>query len=102
MIPSLGASGAISGVMCAYLVLHPHRQVTIFMVRIVTQVPGFIAVGLWIIFQIISSFGSETSIAYGAHIGRFIFGAILAKPFTLGRLAESRCPLGRQSHRYRR
>ena len=57
MIPSLGASGAISGVMGAYLVLHSRRRVTVLLLRMVTQVPGFVAVGLWFLFQIISSLG---------------------------------------------
>ncbi len=89
LIPSLGASGAISGVMGAYLLLHPKRQVTVLIIRIVTQVPGFVAVGMWFLFQLISSFGIlggvETGVAYGAHIGGFIAGAVLAKPFMMGR-----------------
>ena len=89
MIPSLGASGAISGVMGAYLLLHPKRRVTVLMFRFVTQVPGYVAVGLWFVFQVISSLGvlggMETGVAYGAHIGGFIAGAALAKPFMLGR-----------------
>ena len=89
LIPSLGASGAISGVMGAYLVLHPKRRVTVLLVRIVTHVPGFVAVGIWIVFQVISSFGTNTGVAYGAHIGGFVAGAILAKPFTLGRPTQS-------------
>jgi membrane associated rhomboid family serine protease len=92
LIPSLGASGAISGVMGAYLVLHPRRRVTVLLFRIVTQVPGFVAVGMWFVFQIISSMGvlggtgSGGGVAYGAHIGGFIAGAALAKPFLLGRV----------------
>jgi membrane associated rhomboid family serine protease len=92
LIPSLGASGAISGVMGAYLVLHPRRRVTVLLFRIVTQVPGFVAVGIWFVFQIISSMGvlggmgSGGGVAYGAHIGGFIAGAALAKPFLLGRV----------------
>ncbi|GAG34523.1 unnamed protein product, partial [marine sediment metagenome] len=86
MIPSLGASGAISGVMGAYLLLHPRRRVTVLLVRVVTQVPGFVAVGLWFLFQIISSLGAlggaGGGVAYGAHIGGFIAGVVLAKPFT--------------------
>ena len=87
-IPCLGASGAISGVMGAYLVMHPHRRVTVLLLRIVTQVPGFVAVGVWILFQLISGLGvlggSSPGVAYGAHIGGFIAGALLAKPFMLG------------------
>ena len=90
MIPSLGASGAISGVMGAYLVLHPQRRVTVILFRLITQVPGFVAVGLWFVFQVISGLGmlggmESGGVAYGAHIGGFIAGAILAKPFLVGR-----------------
>jgi rhomboid family protein len=96
--PSLGASGAISGVMGAYLVLHPHRRVTVLLFRLVTEVPGFVAVGIWIVFQLISSLGflggmqEGGGIAYAAHIGGFIVGAALAKPFTFGRETPSRTP----------
>ena len=89
MVPSLGASGAISGVMGAYLVMHPKRRVTVLLFRFVTQVPGFVAVGMWFVFQVVSSLGvlggMDTGVAYGAHIGGFIAGAALAKPFMLGR-----------------
>lgn len=87
-IPCLGASGAISGVMGAYLVLHPGRRVTVLLFRIITQVPGYVAVGMWFLFQVISSLGvlggGDSGVAYGAHIGGFIFGAILAHPFLIG------------------
>lgn len=88
-IPSLGASGAISGVMGAYLVLHPHRRVTVLLLRILTNVPGYVAVGLWFVFQVVSGLGllggMEIGVAYGAHIGGFVAGAALAKVFMLGR-----------------
>ena len=95
LIPSLGASGAISGVMGAYLVLHPHRRVTVLLLRVVTQVPGFVAVGIWFAFQVVSGLsmlgGAQSGVAYGAHIGGFLAGAVLAKPFMLGRdRAENR------------
>ncbi|TWU25706.1 rhomboid family intramembrane serine protease [Bythopirellula polymerisocia] len=85
LIPCLGASGAISGVMGAYLVLHPHRQVMVLLFRFVTDVPGYVAVGMWFAFQVISGLGllggDQQGVAYGAHIGGFITGAILAAPF---------------------
>jgi membrane associated rhomboid family serine protease len=88
LIPSLGASGAISGVMGGYLLLHPHRKVTVLLFLMMTQVPGYVAVGIWFVFQIISSLqalgGSGDGVAYGAHIGGFIAGAALVKLFTLG------------------
>src|SRR6478736_9899604 len=55
-IPSLGASGAISGVMGAYLVLHPKRRVTVLMLRMIMNVPGYVAVGLWFLFQLVSGY----------------------------------------------
>ena len=89
MIPSLGASGAISGVMGAYLVLHARRRVRILLLRMVTDVPGFVAVGLWFVFQIFSSLaalgGADGGVAYGAHIGGLVAGVVLAKPFMIGR-----------------
>ncbi len=96
-IPSLGASGAISGVMGGYLVLHPHRRVTVIMLRMLTEVPGYVAVGLWFVFQLISAFGvigrgpqAGGGVAFMAHIGGFIAGVILVKLFTVGRRVEAR------------
>jgi membrane associated rhomboid family serine protease len=93
LIPSLGASGAISGVMGAYLVLHSQRRVTVLILRMVTQVPGIVAVGMWFAFQIIAGLGvlggESDGVAYGAHIGGFLAGVVLAKPFMLGRPASA-------------
>ncbi len=82
-IPTLGASGAISGILGAYLVLFPRNRVTVFIFRFVTQVPALAAIGLWIVFQLISGFGaavisSETvgGVAYLAHIGGFAAGVV--------------------------
>jgi membrane associated rhomboid family serine protease len=90
-IPSLGASGAISGVMGGYLVMHPHRRVRVIMLRMLTTVPGFVAVGLWFLFQLISAFGvigqgpqSGGGVAFMAHIGGFISGAVLVRLFAIG------------------
>jgi membrane associated rhomboid family serine protease len=90
-IPSLGASGAISGVMGGYLLLHPKRRVRVILLRVLTDVPGWVAVGLWFLFQIVSSLevlgGANSGVAYGAHIGGFLAGMALAKPFLIGRPA---------------
>ena len=91
LIPSLGASGAISGVLGAYIVLHPHRRVTVILFRFLTDVPAYVAIGIWFAFQLISGLGilgggSEMGgVAYAAHIGGFIAGLLLVKVFTLGR-----------------
>ena len=84
LIPSLGASGAISGVMGAYLVLFPKNRVNaVFFVRVVA-VPASVVLGLWIAFQFFngagSLFASEQTggVAYGAHIGGFIAGVVVA------------------------
>jgi membrane associated rhomboid family serine protease len=77
-VPSLGASGAISGVMGAYLVLHPQRRVTVILLRIITHVPAYVAVGLWFAFQVVNSLVAGSTgdgVAYAAHIGGFIAGA---------------------------
>jgi membrane associated rhomboid family serine protease len=96
-IPSLGASGAISGVMGGYLVLHPHRRVRVLMFRMVTDVPGYVAVGLWFVFQLISAFGvigqgpqSGGGVAFMAHIGGFIAGVVLVKLFATGSPPQAR------------
>jgi len=84
VIPTLGASGAISGVLGAYLVMFPSNKVTVIMLRFVPmQVPAIVAIGLWAVFQFISGFGAiavtdETTggVAYMAHIGGFVAGVI--------------------------
>ena len=79
--------------MGAYLLLHPKRRVTVLVVRMVMDVPGYVAVGLWFLFQIISGLGvlggMQSGVAYGAHIGGFLAGLALAKPFMLGRPSTS-------------
>jgi membrane associated rhomboid family serine protease len=91
LIPSLGASGAISGVLGAYLLLFPTRRVMVIISWFVTQVPAFLAIGLWFVFQLISGLGvlgsgsQQGGVAYAAHIGGFISGLILVYPFLIGR-----------------
>jgi membrane associated rhomboid family serine protease len=90
-IPSLGASGAISGVMGGYLVLHTHRRVRVIVLRMLTEVPAYVAVGMWFALQLISAFGvigqgpqSGGGVAFMAHIGGFIAGVVLVKLFAVG------------------
>jgi rhomboid family protein len=91
LIPSLGASGAISGVLGGYILLFPTRRVTVLLSYFVTQVPAFIAIGLWFVFQLISGLGmlgsgsQQGGVAYAAHIGGFIAGLALIKVFEIGR-----------------
>jgi membrane associated rhomboid family serine protease len=83
-IPGVGASGAIAGVMAAYLVLFPRAQVrTILGYGYVTRVPAIIMIGLWAVTQLFSGLnvlgaGSDVGgVAYWAHIGGFISGLVL-------------------------
>jgi membrane associated rhomboid family serine protease len=90
-IPSLGASGAISGVLGGYILLFPFRRVTVLLFRLLTTVPAWVALGLWFAFQFINGLGvlgggsQVGGVAYGAHIGGFIAGLALVYVFTLGR-----------------
>jgi len=84
-IPSLGASGAISGVLGGYLLLFPRRRVRVILIRFVTNVSALVAIGIWIVFQIISGMGvlggEAGGVAYAAHIGGFFAGLLLIKLF---------------------
>lgn len=88
VIPMLGASGAISGVLGGYLLLFPTRRVRALIFNFLTEVPAFVALGLWIGFQILQGYfaSSETGgVAYAAHIGGFVAGLVLIKIFAIGR-----------------
>ena len=82
-VPNLGASGAIAGVLGAYILLFPQGKVKVLQGQGVIQVSALIVIGLWIVLQLFSGFGSITSaaqtggVAYMAHIGGFIAGFVL-------------------------
>jgi membrane associated rhomboid family serine protease len=84
VIPNLGASGAISGVLGAYLVLFPRNRVHAVFFFQVVAIPAVLALGLWIVLQFVNGFGAIAAteqtggVAYGAHIGGFVAGAVMA------------------------
>jgi membrane associated rhomboid family serine protease len=93
-IPTVGASGAISGVLGGYLLLFPRNRVRVLTRGGVTAVPAFVTLGLWIVIQVLSSLGSlgartgDTEgggVAYLAHVGGFVAGLVLVKLFAAGR-----------------
>jgi len=90
LVPSLGASGAISGVLGGYILLHPKRRVTVILFRFLTDVPAYVAIGIWFAFQLISGLGilgggnQEGGVAYAAHVGGFLAGLVLIKFFDAG------------------
>ena len=88
-VPMIGASGAIAGVLGAYFLLYPRAHVLtlvffFFFVDII-RIPALVFLGLWFVFQILSS-GAGGGIAWYAHIGGFIGGAVLVKLFKTKRL----------------
>lgn len=88
LVPSLGASGAISGVMGGYLLLYPTRRVNALLGWFIVAIPSWVALGMWIALQVVSGFGSlggqQDNVAYAAHIGGFAAGFLLIKLFDRG------------------
>jgi membrane associated rhomboid family serine protease len=91
-VPTIGASGAIAGVMGGYFVLYPRSRVItllpIFLFIQIVEVPAVVFLGLWFLLQLVSGVGSQLAatpgqaaggIAFWAHIGGFIVGAALVK-----------------------
>jgi len=87
LVPSLGASGAISGILGGYILLFPRRAVRVWFLLGIISLPAFLVVGIWFVFQVINGMGmlggneAEGGIAYAAHIGGFIAGLFLVKLF---------------------
>jgi membrane associated rhomboid family serine protease len=82
-VPNLGASGAIAGVLGAYILMFPKGKVRVLQGQGVIQVPALIVIGLWIVLQFFSGIGSIANtaesggVAYMAHIGGFLAGFVL-------------------------
>ena len=94
-IPNLGASGAIAGVLGAYILLFPQGRVRVLQGQRVIQMPALIVIGLWIVLQFFSGIGSISQtadtggVAYMAHIGGFVAGVVLTFLFRGSRTAET-------------
>jgi len=89
-IPSIGASGAIAGVLGAYIVYFPRSRilslVPLLVIWFMARIPAWIFIGLWFIVEFLSGLGSlakaaSGGIAWWAHVGGFVLGAILANSF---------------------
>ena len=84
LIPTLGASGAIAGVMGAYVIWFPHHKVRVLVFRYVTEMPALMVVGLWIVMQVWEGLGSfgphgeSGGVAYLAHVGGALAGIFAA------------------------
>ncbi len=99
IIPMIGASGAVSGVLGAYLLLFPRAGVyTIIILGFFWQtikVPAVVVIGFWAIIQIINAIISkgllnQGGVAWFAHVGGFLFGLLTVKLWMLGRLPSGR------------
>jgi membrane associated rhomboid family serine protease len=83
-IPNVGASGAIAGVLGAYILLFPQSRVNVLLGRQIVAMPAFAVLGMWIVLQLVSGVGtiaatdeSVGGIAYMAHIGGFVSGLLM-------------------------
>jgi membrane associated rhomboid family serine protease len=93
IIPCLGASGAVSAVMAAYVMLFPHKLISTIVGFFAIEIPAWVFIGIWFAFQLINgmgAFGDVTGggIAYAAHIGGFVIGLAMIVPFSTGREIE--------------
>jgi len=87
-VPMIGASGAVSGVLGAYIVLYPRANVLVLVPLIVVfqtfRVPAWIVLGMWFIGQLANSLlaaPGQVGVAFGAHVGGFLAGVMLIRLF---------------------
>lgn len=107
-IPSVGASGAISGILGAYIIFFGGNSIRVLIAYFVTTVPAWMMIGLWAAQQFISTYGSlavteQTTggVAYAAHAGGFLAGLIVAVVLRgMGARPEQRPATNRRSRAY--
>jgi membrane associated rhomboid family serine protease len=83
-VPNVGASGAIAGVLGAYIIMFPQSRVNVLLGRQIVAMPAFVVLGLWIALQLVSGVGtiaptdeSSGGVAYMAHVGGFVSGLLM-------------------------
>jgi rhomboid family protein len=91
-VPTVGASGAISGILGGYMLLFPRNNVRVMSRGGIVAVPAFVMLGMWIVLQLVSGVGAiaqteqtDGGVAYMAHIGGFVAGMLLIKLMAAGR-----------------
>ena len=91
-IPTVGASGAISGVMGAYMVLYPRVRVLTLVFFYLVYLPAWLMLGYWFLIQFLSGTAADggAGIAFWAHVGGFFAGVLLVKAFERKRLVEAK------------
>jgi len=107
IVPNLGASGAISGVLGAYIVLFPRNRVNVIVFYHVVSIPAFMVIGLWAVTQFMHGFGSiamthqtdGVGVAYMAHVGGFVAGVVVAGLVRLNMKSEPDSMIFRQYRR---
>ncbi len=90
-VPNVGASGAIAGVLGAYILMFPRARVNVLLGRAVVAMPAIIVLGFWIVLQLVSGVGTIAytnadagGVAYMAHVGGFVAGFLMAFLFRGG------------------
>ena len=82
-VPVIGASGAISGLFGAYLLLTPHARVLVLVLKLPVTVPAYVMIGVWFVYQLVMAELGVANIAWFAHIGGFLAGMALVWPCKL-------------------
>jgi membrane associated rhomboid family serine protease len=104
-VPLVGASGAIAGVMGAYMVLHPRARITVLFIFFFIQflvLPAKVVLGIWFIYQLLMSLTGSASgggVAWMAHVGGFVFGWAVLRMLTRGRRRRGSVTDGQRIYR---